>query len=178
MIWFWLFLLYSLAGYGLEKLFAAVTASPQQVRKCFLLLPLCPVYGLGMLAVLRLPSGLTDTTVKLALWGAAAVTAVEFAVHWLYETLLGVRFWDYSPIKTGVAGRVCLPFSVVWGLLVVLTVRFVHPWAVRLAALIPPWVSYAVLLLLTADAFFSALVLYRSGDVELMSVKNLVRKLQ
>ena len=48
MIWFWLFLLYSFAGYGLEKLFAAATASPQQVRKCFLLLPLCPVYGLNI----------------------------------------------------------------------------------------------------------------------------------
>lgn len=178
MTWFWLFLFYSLAGYGLEKLFAAVTASPHQVRKCFVLLPLCPVYGLGMLAVLLLPPGLTDTTVKLALWGAAAVTAVEFVVHWLYETLLGVRFWDYSPIKTGVAGRVCLPFSAVWGVLVVLTVRLVHPWAVVWAARMPPWVSYAMLLLLTADAFFSALVLRRSGDVELMGVKNLVRKLR
>ena len=50
--WFWLFLLYSFGGYVLEKLYAAVRRSPHQVRKCFLLLPLCPVYGLAMLAVL------------------------------------------------------------------------------------------------------------------------------
>lgn len=178
MYWFWLFVFYSLAGYVLEKLFAAVTASPQQVRKCLLLLPLCPVYGLGMLAVLRLPPELTDTTLQLGLWGAAAVTTVEFVVHWLYEALLGVRFWDYSPIKTGVAGRVCLPFSVVWGVLVVLTVRFVHPLAASLATLMPPWLSYVMLLILTADAFFSALVLRRSGDVSLMSVRNLAQSLQ
>ena len=50
--WFWLFLLYSFGGYVLEKLYAAARRSPHQVRKCFLLLPLCPVYGLAMLAVL------------------------------------------------------------------------------------------------------------------------------
>ena len=178
MIWFWLFVLYSFAGYGLEKLFAAVTASPKQVRKCLLLLPLCPVYGLGMLAVLALPEGLTDTVWKLGVYGALTVTAVEFAVHWLYEKLLGVRFWDYSPVKGDVAGRVCLPFSVIWGVLVVLTIRFIHPWAVMLAVLVPAWLSYAMLLLLTADVFFSVRVLRRSGDVELMSMKKLAEEMQ
>ena len=42
----WLFWTYSFLGYLLEKAFAWLTRSPQQVRKCFLLLPLCPVYGL------------------------------------------------------------------------------------------------------------------------------------
>ena len=51
----WLFWTYSFLGYLLEKAFAWLTRSPQQVRKCFLLLPLCPVYGLGVLAVLALP---------------------------------------------------------------------------------------------------------------------------
>ena len=178
MVWFCFFIFYSFAGYGLEKLFAAVTASPQQVRKCFLLLPLCPVYGLGMLAVLALPAGLTDTVWKLGIYGALAVTTVEFVVHWLYEKLLGVRFWDYSPVKGDVAGRVCLPFTVVWGVLVVLTIRFVHPWVVLLAALVPPWLSYAMLLLLTADAFFSARVLRRTGDISLMGLSNLRQNLQ
>ena len=51
----WRFWLYSFLGYLLEKAFAAATASPHQTRKCFLLLPLCPVYGLAVLAVLALP---------------------------------------------------------------------------------------------------------------------------
>lgn len=178
MVWFWLFVFYSFGGYLLEKAFAAATAAPQQVRKCFLLLPLCPVYGLGMLAVLSLPRPLTDSVWALGFYGALTVTAVEFAVHWLYDKLLGVRFWDYSPIKTGVAGRICLPFSAVWGVLVVLTVRFVHPWLVPPAAAMPPLVTYAALLVLTADSFLSALVLRRSGDVELMSLENLVKTLK
>ena len=178
MVYFWLFILYSFGGYLLEKAFAAATAAPLQVRKCLLLLPLCPVYGLGMLAVLVLPPGLRDSPWKLGFFGALTVTAVEFAVHWLYDKLLGVRFWDYSPFKTGVAGRVCLPFSVIWGVLVVLTVQFVHPWALLLALAVPPVLTYALLLLLTADAFLSALVLRRGSDVELMSLRNLLRALE
>ena len=178
MRWFWLFIFYSFGGYLLEKAFAFATAAPQRVRKCLLLLPRCPVYGLGMLAVLALPYGLRDTAWKLGVFGAVAVTAVEFTVHWLYDKLLGVRFWDYSPIKTGVAGRICLPFSVIWGVLVVLTIRFVHPWAAALAVRMPPGLTYAMLLLLTADAFFSALVLRRGGDVGLMSLRRLMRALE
>ena len=51
----WYFWIYSFLGYLLEKLFAKVTRARQQGRKGFLLLPLCPVYGLGMLSVLALP---------------------------------------------------------------------------------------------------------------------------
>lgn len=45
MTWFWLVIFYSFGGYLLEKGYAAAVRSPHRVRKCFLLLPLCPVYG-------------------------------------------------------------------------------------------------------------------------------------
>ena len=77
-------------------MFAAATGSRHQVRKCFLLLPLCPVYGLAMLAVLRLPADLRRGFFRLALYGGLTATAVEYAVHFLYDKLLGVMFWDYG----------------------------------------------------------------------------------
>ena len=91
----WYFWIYSFFGYLLEKAFAAATHSPHPVRRCFLLLPLCPVYGLGILAVLALPEGIRDSG-WLFLFGGMAATAVEYAVHWWYETFLGVRFWEYE----------------------------------------------------------------------------------
>ena len=51
----WFFWIYSFGGYLVERAFAAATRAERRERKCFLLLPLCPVYGLGMLAVLALP---------------------------------------------------------------------------------------------------------------------------
>ena len=80
---FWLFLLYSFGGYLLEKLYAWARRSSHRVRKCFLLLPLCPVYGLALLAVLALPPDMTGSFWRLALYGGLTATEVEYAVHFL-----------------------------------------------------------------------------------------------
>ena len=51
----WYFWIYSFLGWILERAYAFLVQSGRQERRCLLLLPLCPVYGLGMLAVLALP---------------------------------------------------------------------------------------------------------------------------
>ena len=53
--WLWYFWIYSFLGWLVELAFAAVSQSEEKRRRCLLLLPLCPVYGLGMLAALALP---------------------------------------------------------------------------------------------------------------------------
>ena len=73
----WYFWIYSFLGYLLEKVFAKATKSAQQGRKGFLALPLCSVYGLGMLAVLALPEGIRSGG-WLFLFGGIAATAVEY----------------------------------------------------------------------------------------------------
>ena len=165
--WLWIFWIYSFLGYGLEKLFAAVTHAPNQGRKCFLLLPLCPVYGLGMLAVLALPPEHQEG-LWLVVWGGLAATAVEYAVHWAYDTFLHVRFWDYSRVWGNLHGRVCLPFTAAWGVLTALAVRWVQPEVEALAARVPGEVTYLCLLVFTADALVYARLLWVTGDVELL----------
>ena len=106
----WIFWSFSLLGWVLERLFAAVTRSPRRRRRCLLLLPLCPVYGLGMAAVLALPPSLRSGW-PLYLWGGLTATSVEYIYHWWGETFLGVSFWDYTGVFGNFCGRVCLPFS-------------------------------------------------------------------
>lgn len=98
-MYLWSFLTYGFLGYLLEKVYALVTRSRHTVRKGYLLLPVCPVYGLAMLAVLALPQDMTDTFWRLALYGGLTATAVEYAVHFCCDRLLGVMFWDYSSTK-------------------------------------------------------------------------------
>ena len=176
MFWFWIFFFYSLAGYGLEKLYALVTHARHRVRKCFLLLPLCPVYGLAMAAVLYL-AGDTESFWQLALYGGILCTAVEYAVHFLYEKCLGVLFGDYSGTYLDLNRRICFPFAVAWGLLSALAVRYVQPLLVPVIDAIPPGISLAALLLLTADSFFTVRLLRRSGNIDLLGLKNLWQEL-
>ena len=137
MTWFWLVIFYSFGGYLLEKGYAAAVRSPHRVRKCFLLLPLCPVYGLAMLAAGHLPPSCTEPFWRLVLYGGLTCTAVEYAVHFLYEKLLGVLFWDYSDTKLDLNRRICFPFAVVWGLLSAAVLRWVQPVLWPLAASVP-----------------------------------------
>ena len=176
-MYLWSFLTYGFLGYLLEEVYALVTRSRHTVRKGYLLLPVCPVYGLAMLAVLHLPPDMTGTFWRLALYGGLTATAVEYVVHLLYERLLGGLFWDYSATKMDLNRRVCVPFALVWGPLAALTVRYVHAWVSALAARIPPVISLAVLLVFVADCFLSARVLRRGGDIDLLSLRRLASAL-
>ena len=150
-LWLWNFWIFSFFGWCLERMFAAATRSPRQRRRCLLLSPLCPVYGLGMAAVLALPPALL-TGPGLYLSGGLAATAAEYLYHWWGEVFLGVRFWDYTGLPGNLRGRVCLPFSLAWGLLMFPAVDWAAPAAAALAGRIPPVCTWLCLLFFTADA--------------------------
>ena len=172
-LWLWTFWTYSFLGYLLERGYAIATHADRQARKCFLLLPMCPVYGLGALAVLALPESLSGSFWSLALWGGLAATAVEYAVHVLYDRLLGVRFWDYSQVRWNLRGRVCLPFSLAWSLLVAAGLPVIQAAIAPALAAVPPTATYAALLVFTADTVVSLQLLRRAGDPAVLSLGNL-----
>lgn len=166
---FWAFLFYSFGGYLLEKWFAAWAHSENQVRKGLLILPLCPVYGLGMTAVLLLPAPLL-TGPRLILSGAAATTAVEYLYHWACEKLLGVKFWNYAGVRGNLNGRICLPFTLCWGALTAAALWIFQPLLAALTPRIPDWLTFAAALILTADAVCSVRVLAVTHDTEALEL--------
>lgn len=171
--WFIYFLFYSFAGYCLEKLHARLSHSPHQVRKCFLLLPLCPVYGLAMIAVLALaPEG--AGFFPLMVLGGIICTGAEFAVHLFYDKLFAVHFWDYTAMKGHVQGRICPHFSLIWGFLSAFSIRLIHPFVKTLAETVPPWFSFLMWVILAADCVLSAALLLRFQDIELLSLRALL----
>lgn len=166
------FLFYSFAGYGLEKLHAQLSHSPKQVRKCFLLLPLCPVYGLAMAALLALlPEEIGF--LPLALLGGAVCTGVEYLVHFFYDKALGVQFWDYTAMRGHVQGRICPQFTLIWGTLSAAAVHLVQPLVQALAPAIPSWLLFFLWIILAADCVLSWALLRRYRDTELLSLPAL-----
>lgn len=178
MAYFWFFLYYGFLGYLLEKIFAVLTHAAHRVRKGFLLLPVCPVYGLAMCTVLAAGAERIESIIELAFFCGITATVVEYAVHWGYEKALGVHFWDYSETKMDVNGRICLPFSLAWGGLGALAVRCLQPPAQALAAGIPTAVTDLALLCFGMDALWSTGVLLRWGDVELLAPSALRKRMR
>lgn len=118
-----------------------------------------------MWAVLALPLA-WRAGLWVVLTGAAVTTAVEYAVHWGYEMGCNVKFWDYSATPGNLNGRVCLPFTLAWGVLTAVAIWFVQPVLAALTALIPAAMTYAALLIFTVDAVCSAQFLRVTHDVE------------
>ena len=166
MVWFWYFLMYSFCGFLLEIGFAALIRHPKRDRKCFYLLPLCPVYGLGAIAILLLPSFIQKSSVLLIFFGGAAATAVEYLVGVWDEKLLGVRFWDYSGLPGSVDGKISLPFSAAWSLLTIPLVRWLHPLVEGVVAQIPMWIFWPALVFVVGDGLRSAFLLHDTGTTD------------
>lgn len=172
-LWLWTFWTYSFLGYLLERGYAAATHAQRQARKCFFLLPICPVYGLGVLAVLALPPALTEGFWSLALWGGLTATVVEYAVHLAYDRWLGVQFWDYTHVWGNLHGRVCLPFSLIWSLLIAAGLPPLQAVLEPALAAASPVLTYGMLLVFTADAVVSLRLLRRGGDPAVLSLSAL-----
>ena len=99
-------------------------------------------------------------------------TAMEYAVHWGYERLFQVQFWDYSSTKCDVNGRICLPFSICWGILSMLAVRYVQPVLEGYAALLPEWAAALAVFLVTLDGILTARVLLSTHDIDAAHTRN------
>ena len=167
MRWLWYFIIYSFCGFLLEVAFARLIGHPKRDRKCFLLLPLCPVYGLGACLIL-----LTAPPEAGPLWvmaaGGLAATAAELAMGLFYRHVLGVEFWDYTGMRGSIGGLICPGFSLCWSVLALALVYLVHPYTALLAARIPPGLAAPALILLGADALVSCAALRRTGGTEVL----------
>ena len=161
--WFWFFTLYSMMGCLLEILFARATRSRPD-RKRTLFLPLCPVYGVGACLCLLIAAPLRDNPALLFLTGGAVCTAAEYLTAVWYERGLGVTFWDYAGQRGNLWGRVCIPFSAAWGILVLCLAYWIHPVVAGLVRMIPAPLFYFAAPVALADLIVSGVMLRRTRD--------------
>ena len=132
----WLFLIYSFIGWCIEVCYAAVRRR-QFINRGFINSPLCPIYGVGaVLFALFLPE-LAGRPFFLFLGGTVLATVLEYSTGMLMEKFLGKKLWDYSGNKYNIGGYVCLRYSLLWGVLAVVTVLFTNALFCRLLGLIP-----------------------------------------
>ena len=167
MRWLWYFIFYSFCGFLLEVAFARAAGHPKRDRKCLLLLPLCPGYGLGAcLILLAAPPARGPLWVMAA--GGLAATAAELTMGLFYRYILGVQFWDYAGMRGSIGGLICPAFSLCWSVLALTLVYLVHPAVSVLAQRLPAGLAAPALILLVADALVSCVALRQTGTTEVL----------
>ena len=94
-------------------------------------LPMCPIYGFGMLILYILFHRFHNAAV-LFLGSALVTTAVELAVSYILEWHWHTELWSYREWPLNYQGRICVISSVAFGLLALFFFKVMKPCADRL----------------------------------------------
>lgn len=144
-----LFALYSFMGWVIEVIYRSVTQR-QFVNAGFVFGPFLPIYGFGAAAAIILEYFFSGWHIipRFILLGIV-LTTIEYLVGFLAEKIFKLTLWDYSENKFNLHGRVCLHFSLIWTILALLFVMFIHPAALnRISLLDATYVKVTAILFL------------------------------
>ena len=143
------FFLYSFLGWCTEVAYATVKER-RFVNRGFLGGPWCPIYGVGVSAVVTLLDGFQDSRLLLYLSSFVLVTLIEGMTGFIMDKIFHHKWWDYTGLPFNIGGYVCLPFSIAWGAACLVIVKGVHPVIERLVGLLPEAAGLALICVLTA----------------------------
>lgn len=136
----WLFLLYSFLGWTLETA-AGTIRQKRFVNRGFTTGPFCMVYGVAAVVMTAALQELRGSFLFLFLGCMVLGTAVEWFAGKLLERLNQKKWWDYSEKRWNFDGYICAQYSLLWGILGTVTVRWGDGLLVGLCRLLPSFVS-------------------------------------
>ena len=158
------FIIYSFIGCILETLFGLISKGVIESRQSFLFGPFCIIYGIGAILIIRFFSKYKNKTLKLFIFSIIVGTCLEFLMSYFCEIIFHFKWWDYSGMKLNINGRTCLYFSVMWGILGIILIKFVNPFLDKILKYISENVKFEVLkisiFLITGFLIFDAGVSY------------------
>jgi uncharacterized membrane protein len=140
------FFIYGFIGWSLEVCYHAVETGKWSNRG-FLNGAICPIYGIGVVAILYLLKPISEFGPLLFVGGVVLCSAIEIMTGYFMEKIFHQRWWDYSNERFNFKGYICLKFSLYWGIGVVFIVKLVHPTIERFVGWIPYEVGAVILIL-------------------------------
>ena len=127
----------SFAGVMVELLWCLITNGYLESRSGLVYGPFNMLYGVGAAVLSLTLYRFRNRGRWLSFLGGFVVSSVvEYLCSWGQEALLGSRSWDYSQVPFNINGRICLLYSVFWGVLGVLWIKDLYPrmskWILKL----------------------------------------------
>ena len=153
----WYFIIFSILGMVIETLYCYITTGVIESRKGLIWGPFCPVYGVGAVVLIYALNRYKKNWLLLFITGTILGSVVEYILSFGLEAIYGIRFWEYSYIAENLNGRICIPYSIFWGMLSILVIEIVKPLIDKIINLIPQYfgkkLEIALIIFLTLDTF-------------------------
>ena len=121
------FIIYSVMGFFVETVYGFLTKGTLESRQGFLYGPVCPIYGLGAVVMILALQRFKKNNYTLFFGGFIVGSIIEYTISFLGEIIFNVNWWDYSDKFLNINGRICVTFSLFWGLLAIYLMRHFNP---------------------------------------------------
>lgn len=163
-----LFLVYSFLGWVIETVVTSLKKK-KFVNRGFFNGPFCFIYGFSGVIMTVVLWELQGQLIFLFLGCAILATAVEWFTGKLLERINRHKWWDYSNKKWNFDGYICLQYSVIWGLLGVLAMKFANGFFIGMFDLLPVFIRrlilwvFIILAVLDGIASFAAVFHIKKG---------------
>lgn len=126
---FWIFIFASVFGWVIEGLYTLIFQGVLINHSAVVIGPFDMAYGIcAVLLTFLLYRFKDDKNIKLFFIGFIAGSVIEYIMSWGMELVLGFTAWDYSTYFLNINGRICLLFSIFWGFLAIIWIKFIYPW--------------------------------------------------
>lgn len=156
-MYFFYFVVYSFLGWICETIYCAIL-DKKYINRGFLKGPVCPIYGIGAVIVISVLNPVSDNIILLFLCAMILTSILEYFTGFLLEVIFNLKWWDYSEYKFNIKGRVCLLNSVLFGILSVITVKFINPVIAKMIESIPNSIGIFVLIILAISLFMDTII--------------------
>lgn len=124
----WIFLACCVIGFCVETIWCFLRHGYIESRKSLVYGPLSVAYGMGgVLLTVVLHKFLDSSNTKIFIISFLAGSITEYICSWGQETFFGSVAWDYSNLPLNINGRICLLYSLFWGVLGLAWVKLVFP---------------------------------------------------
>ena len=121
------FIIYSVLGYVVETIFGIISKGVWESRQSFLYGPFCAIYGVGAVIMIIFLQYFNKNNNTL-FWGGFLIGSItEYSISFIGEKILNVIWWDYSNMPLNINGRICVFFSIFWGLLAIYLMSYINP---------------------------------------------------
>ena len=149
----------SFAGVVVEMLWCLIRNGYIESRAGLVYGPFNLLYGVGAVALTLILYRYRNRSSAFSFIGGIVIgSIVEYVLSWGQETLFGSTSWDYSEIPFNINGRICLLYSVFWGILGVMWIKSIYPRVAKIILKIPNKAGKILTAVLTVFMIFNALM--------------------
>lgn len=159
-IYILIFFIYAIAGWIMETTMISIQ-NKKFVNRGFLIGPICPIYGYGVVLVSILLKKYQDDMIITFFMSMIICGVLEYFTSFFMEKIFNARWWDYSTRKFNLNGRICLGNLILFGIASCFIIYLVNPFIIQKIKLIPSNIQTIIIVILLIIHLIDNIISYK-----------------